>query len=775
MTRPSPDPQHLMAAIAASSGDVIYAKDVQGRLVFANPAALGLIGKPAEQVLGHTDAEFLDDKAAAAAVMRNDRRVIDFGETLEVEEVVPRPDGSEAVWASRKTPYRDEAGRIVGLLGISRDITERKRIERERELLAGQRQLALDAAGMGWWHYDPLSRTASFDQRYCEIFGVEGREKPNEEILRLLHPDDLPRVWEQVEAALDPVSPRPYHCQYRIRRPDGQLRWIEAHGLAVFGQRNGVRTATSFVGTVQDITGRKSTEQELHKAQQLLQSTMDHFPTVIAFKDREGRFIEANKAVLDILGRPRAQVLGLGAADLLDAATAREIADVERQVMQDRSSRQVERSRTVHGRRWMFLDTVFPLITGSGEVYGVGYISHDLTAVKEAQQALASANEELRAGARQKDILLATLAHELRNPLAPLRTVAAILEHRSDAATIAKVRSVIDRQVSHLVRLVDDLLDVSQVTGGQVQLRPERLDLAQLAALVTGRFQDEAASRGVSLWLAPPGDRPVVSADEGRLSQCIGSLLQNALKFTPARGRVEVRVGRRAATAFVEVRDTGAGIEPANLERIFGLFVQDQPSGMNGQSGFGIGLALTRRLMELHGGSVKASSEGLGRGASFTLELPLVALADDAGVHAAHAAHQAPVRDANEPRRRRILVVDDNHDAAVSTSELLLLHGFDAAIALTGADALGRAASWQPDLVLLDIGLPDISGYEVCRRIRADSSFGKPVLVAHTGWSQDADRQLAAEAGFDLHMAKPVDTGQLLRQVESFLQQRAGP
>jgi len=308
----------LIDAITHSTDDVIYAKDDLGRFRFANPAALALIGKPLEQVLGRTDAQLLEDPATARQMMENDRRIMERGAAMELEEAVPLPDGTQRVWLSRKAPYRDAQGRVVGLLGISRDITERKRVEAERDTLAQQRQLALDAAHMGWWHLDPISGATWFDKRLVEIFGLGDHQATLDDMYQLIHPADVSWVRAATEAALDPDQPQPQpFAIVRINRADGELRWVEAHGLAVFEGEGRARRASDFVGTATDITERKKTEQALRDSQQLLQSTMDQLPAMITYKDWEGRYLNVNKAMEKLVGLPHALIVGKTAYDLI--------------------------------------------------------------------------------------------------------------------------------------------------------------------------------------------------------------------------------------------------------------------------------------------------------------------------------------------------------------------------------------------------------------------------------------------------------------------------
>ena len=382
---------------------------------------------------------------------------------------------------------------------------------------------------------------------------------------------------------------------------------------------------------------------------------------------------------------------------------------------------------------------------------------------------------DLRRADRQKDEFLATLAHELRNPLAPIRTAVELIRQRQPTdAVVLRARDVIERQVSHLALLVDDLLEVSRINTGTIQLRLELLDLCAVVASVAESAGPtlRAAGRTLVPDLGSALDRvPVmVNGDETRLSQCVLNLLNNAVKFTQPGGCITVRVLTQGHQAVVEVSDNGIGIAADNLDRIFELFVQANPSGSDGHTGLGIGLALTRKLVVLHGGTVNATSAGTGHGSCFRIELPLLAspaamamtptptpttkTTTTSTTTTTHdTLEQAPIEPAASGAR--VLVVDDNCDAADMLCQLLTFKGFDATAQYTGEGALRAIESRPPDAVLLDIGLPDMIGYQVCRRIRAMAGLEQPVVIALTGWGQASDRKRAQAAGFDGHLTKP--------------------
>ena len=357
--------------------------------------------------------------------------------------------------------------------------------------------------------------------------------------------------------------------------------------------------------------------------------------------------------------------------------------------------------------------------------------------------------EALRDANRRKDEFLAVLAHELRNPLAPIRNSLHILRMTVQNPAIERVTETLERQVNHMVRLVDDLLEVSRITRGKIELRKELVEVAAIlrSALETSRPLIDAA--GHQLNLAIPPEPLMLEGDPIRLAQVIANLLNNAAKFTEPGGQIWISVRREAATVAISVRDTGGGIPPDMLPRVFEMFTQVDRRANRAQGGLGIGLALVKNLVEMHGGNVAVHSDGIGQGCEFVVRLPL---------SVARLSNDLPGNEAgpaNTPASRRILVVDDNRDAANSLGMLLKLIGADVQIAYNGSDALEAFATCKPAVVLLDIGMPGMDGYEVARRIRQEPHSGDVTLIALTGWGQEEDRQRSRAAGFDHHLVKP--------------------
>jgi len=517
-----------------------------------------------------------------------------------------------------------------------------------------------------------------------------------------------------------------------------------------------------------DITDRIHAEKALRERQQLLQSTMDNFPTVIAYKDLEGRFLDVNHKVEKVLGMSRQALCGLTMHDLLPAADADVLRRHDLEVMQTRQAIQTEKTTLLASGTLHHLDTSFPLIDTDGRVYGTGHISHDITDIRLAEQALNAANAQLREADRQKDEFLATLAHELRNPLAPIRTAVEVIRLRNPAdQAIQRARTVIERQVLHLTHLVDDLLDISRITRGTVHLQHETLDLCSVVQSAIDSVQSTLDAAGLTLTHLTDQPPIPVRGDATRLVQCVINLLTNAIKFTPPGGGVTVRVAREGRMVAIEVSDNGSGIPAGSLERIFELFVQERPSGLQGNTGLGIGLALTRKLVLLHGGSVQAASDGPGQGSTFRIELP----ADGAPESVPAPAAEAP---AAEGGGTRLLVVEDNRDAADLLAEMMEMMGFRVTVAYTGESALATMEQDMPDAVLMDIGLPDMNGYEVCRRLRQLPVPRQPVAIALTGWGNDNDRDRATEAGFNGHLTKPAEPDRIVALLHELLAASGG-
>jgi PAS domain S-box-containing protein len=409
--------------------------------------------------------------------------------------------------------------------------------------------------------------------------------------------------------------------------------------------------------------------------------------------------------------------------------------------------------------RWV-RDRLFPVRDSRDEVYRVARVTSDITRRKEMEALL-------RAADANKNEFLATLAHELRNPLSPIRNAAALLGASGTGAIErqARAREVITRQVDHLAHLVDDLLDVARISEGKIALRQEEVELGGVIAQALETAGPLIAAREHTLELVQPERRIWLMGDPVRLAQSMGNLLHNAAKFTPKGGRIKVEVTLLDAVVRIAVQDNGIGIAEDNLSRIFGMFAQAAVPPDRAPEGLGIGLSLVSRLLEMHGGRLAATSPGIGLGSTFTVELPVLRTTAPAG-QGADAAQAAAGQPAPASGGRKVLLVDDNVDAMEMMAFLLAEMGYEAHTTADAGNLVQMASDLRPDVIVLDIGLPGVDGYELARMIKRQPELAAIRLVAHTGYGSPEDRRKAHEAGFDAHLVKPAE----LEDLEKALQ-----
>jgi PAS domain S-box-containing protein len=540
--------------------------------------------------------------------------------------------------------------------------------------------------------------------------------------------------------------------QVHGRRKDGSIFPME---LAVSESRLG--TGRIFTGIVRDITEYKRAVEErtrllgeLEAERALLNTLLDNAPVGFGFFDRELRFVRLNPALAGLNGLPVEAHLGRALREVLPRLSP-EVFDAFRHVFQTGTSivNKEFRGETprMPGRPRYWLCSFYPVKTADGVVLGAGAVVTDIDDRKRMEEALKEAD-------RRKDQFLAMLAHELRNPMAPI----------SNAVQIMKVQGlkgpnfewsvkVIEDQVKHMTRMVDDLLDVSRITRGKVVLQKEPTDLRSVVELAVEASRPLIEDYHHHLTITLP-DRPVLlEVDPARMAQVLSNLLNNAAKYTDEGGEIALIAEREGREVAIRVRDNGTGIAPELLPHIFDMFTQADQTLSRSRGGLGIGLTLVRSLVEMHHGWVTASSAGPGLGSEFTVRLPISTEAS------AEPSADEPSGPDAVPRlpRRRILVVDDNRSNATSLGVLLRTLGQDVEMAYDGPAALELVRRRRPDLVLLDIGLPGMDGYEVARRCREDEGLRRIMLVAMTGYGKDEDRRRSQEAGFNAHLVKPVD------------------
>jgi signal transduction histidine kinase len=511
----------------------------------------------------------------------------------------------------------------------------------------------------------------------------------------------------------------------------------------------------------------EASPQELRQRLHSLHALIENAPVPIAIAHDPGcRSITANRALAALLRLPEEANISLTPppGDCAPYRIQRDGLDVPPDELpmqyaiahRTRVSNEIEIVRA-DGSVLYVQNDVEPLIDTTGQVYGCVSVCVDLTDRRLAEIALREAD-------RRKDEFLATLSHELRNPLAPIRAAVEIMRlAQSDTALAEKARATIERQLLHLVRITDDLLDVARITQNRVELRRERLDLRSVVDAAIEACRPMIDAQGLALTLDVPPQPLWVVADATRLAQAFSNLLNNAAKYTERGGQIRVSMATADNTASVTVADTGLGIDPRMLPLVFEMFTQLQAHRDRAQGGLGIGLTLAKRLIELHGGTIEAQSEGVGRGSRFTVRLTTApAPAPEAEVA------PAPPPLASDSQTCRVLVAEDNQDAAEMMRLMLMFKGHDVRVANDGAEAIALAERFTPHIAFVDIGMPRVDGYEAARRIR-ERLGARIVLVAVTGWGQDEDKQRSRDAGFDHHITKPPEPDALDRLIATCL------
>ncbi|HEY9422025.1 MAG TPA: ATP-binding protein [Thermoanaerobaculia bacterium] len=510
-----------------------------------------------------------------------------------------------------------------------------------------------------------------------------------------------------------------------------------------------------------EIARRKKAEEDLHQQREWLRVTLESIGDAVIATDPQGAVVFLNPTAESLTAWPQHEAIGQPLETvfrIVNEETRQPVANPIVRVLREGIIVGLANHTlllTRDGRELPIDDSAAPIRDGEGEILGAVLVFHDIAERRTLEQEIFERAERLAEAGRRKDEFLAMLAHELRNPLAPIRNALQILRApEASPAVVERAREMMERQIHHMVRLVDDLLDVSRITRGKVQLQKETVDLAALAARAAESLRPLMESQGIELSVSLPSGPLLLDADPVRLEQVLFNLLHNGAKFTPAGGRVWLSGSLEGREAVLRVRDTGIGVPADLLPIIFEPFTQADHSLDRSRGGLGIGLTLVQGLMALHGGTVEARSEGPGLGSEFVLRLPLQEIpvgGEDRGEPAPQASGSL-----------RVLVVDDNEDAAETVAVLLSLWGYEVRIAWDGFSALDAAAEFDPEAILLDIGLPRLDGYEVARRLRERGTGA--LLVAMTGYGREEDRRRSREAGFDEHLVKPVDPA-VLRDV----------
>jgi PAS domain S-box-containing protein len=730
-----------------------------GRFVRANRRYCEMVGYTAAELLGGMTFHQLthpDDRGRNLAAVTP--FVQDKGGSFEIEKRYVRKGGS-VIWVHLTgTLIRDSAGRPTRMLASAIDVTERREAEQALRVRTAELESLLTSAPLGLAFFDRHHRYTRVNAALAQMNGIRAADHAGRPIAELLpaHAPVVSPLIDRVFATGEGVG----NVEVTGETPaqPGCVR----HWLTGFYPVRDGRGVVEAVGAwAVEITDRKRAEELLRRSADELRTLSESLPQIVFTATAGGALDYVNSRWTEFTGLTLEESADAGAGGTIHPADLGAHRAAWAEALRAGLPLQSEfRCRRVDGAyRWL-LCRAFPLKDAEGRVVKWFGTSTDMDDLRQAQDALREAD-------RRKDEFLATLAHELRNPLAPVRNALQVLRLRGEPTPeLGWARDVIDRQVRQMTRLIDDLLDVSRIATGKLVLRKERVGLAAVVQGAVETSRPLIEEQGHELTVALPGEPVYLDADLTRLAQVLLNLLTNAAKYTDRGGRIRLTAGRQGGEVVVSVQDTGIGIPADKLPTLFAMFSQVEGSVARSQGGLGIGLCLAKRLVEMHGGRIEAHSDGPGKGSEFVVRLPLP---DGAAAAPAPAGSSGPAAGA----LFRILIVDDNRDGADSLAMMLQMLGNDTRTAYDGAEALSAAAAFRPDVILLDIGLPRLTGYEVCRRLRAEPGGAGVVVIAQTGWGQEEDRRKSHEAGFDHHLVKPVDPDALLQLLAGLRAARA--
>jgi PAS domain S-box-containing protein len=749
-----------LASIVETSDDAIISKSLDGIIQSWNGAAERVFGYPAAEAIGrHISLVIPPDRIAEEdhiiATLKAGRRIDHF----ETERV--RKDGRRILVSLTVSPIKDDDGNFIGASKVVRDVTLQRRADaRERELLA--EAAAANAKFQAFFEQGALfagimerdGTVIEANRLSCEGCGFSREQSIGKPFWEGPWWSPSPALAQRIRAACAQASSgTTFRDEMAYFVGDGSERIADVTIVPIKDEAGKV---LFLAPTGIDITDRKRAEADRQKFVTLVESSTDF----IGMCDLRGVPFFVNRAGLAMVG-------------LDDLEHARRVPVKDFFFPEDQPTIMEKFFPSVlaegHGEieirfrhfktgeaRWMAYK-VLTLPDAAGRPTAFATVSQDVTERKRLADDLRTLAADLSEANRRKTEFLAMLAHELRNPLAPIsNAVRALRVGHGDAKMARAALGMFERQVGQLARLVDDLLDLSRVTRGKIALRKQAVELVPIVEQAVEAMRARYGSLGHELTVILPSQPVYLSADPTRLAQVIGNLLNNACKFTDPGGHIGLAVTHEGAQAVVRVRDNGIGIAVDQLPHVFKMFTQADTSLERARDGLGIGLTLVKALVEMHGGTVDARSDGLGRGSEFEVRLPAL---EEASATVAHAAESHPTT----PVGHRVLIVDDNVDGADSLAMLLEEVGHETQKAHDGVEAIAVAERVRPDAVLLDIGLPKLNGYEVCRRLRQRPWGAKLMIVALTGWGQEEDRQRSLDAGFDTHLVKPVDHDVLMR------------
>ena len=753
--------EEFSSTVLESSPDCVNVLDGSGRLQFMNANGARLLEiDDLANFHGQPWWKLWPDESEATvrdAVERAGR-----GESVHFQMFGPTWKGSPKWWDVVVAPVPGKGGedRAQTLISVSRDMTAQRAAEQELRESEARLALGMEVVELGLAEVDYTTGLTHLAASAARLFGLGDAAVtlPRAAVKATFHPEDREEVERRVAQCRDPAGRGWFEMEHRVVWPSGEVRWLSVRQQVFFTGEGAARRPARAILVALDVTDAKAASEALRVSDERFRAAIDAVSDIVWTNNSQGE-MEGEQAIWgSFTGQRRHEYQGYGWSKAVHPDDAQPTIDAWQLAVAEKRTFEFEHRVRRHDGEWRLCSIrAVPLLNVRQEVREWVGVHTDITDRKRAEEQLRRQAAELSDADRRKDEFLATLAHELRNPLAPVSNSIELMKRaKGDSALQERARATIERQVAQMVRLIDDLLDVSRITRDKLTLKPERIDLKSIVNHAVEICRPHCEREHQDFRVVLPTASIPLHADAARLAQVLGNLLNNASKFTPAGGRIDLIAELLGGEVVVTVRDNGIGIAPEMQLGVFDLFTQVDASRSLSKGGLGIGLALAKRLTEMHGGTIAVHSDGPGRGSEFVLRLPVILDDRYPEQTQALAGAMAPVS------ARRILVVDDNADIATSMVDLLALDGHETLMAQDGLEAVAKAASFRPHVILLDIGLPNLNGYEACRRIREQAWTQDLLIIAMTGWGQAGDRRKSADAGFDNHCVKPVDHAVLM-------------
>jgi PAS domain S-box-containing protein len=731
----------------ASIADAVIATDAKGRVTFMNPVAESLTGWTYRDASGRPLNEVFKaiNEQTREPVSNPALQALDKGLVVALanHSVLLAKDGTERAIDDTAAPIQTAETGITGAVLVFRDISERRLAQRQLIESRERLRITLESIGDAVIATDAAGRVSFVNPIAEQLLGYRAEQtvgRPLRNVFNIVNELTREPVENPVERVLRDGKIVGMANHTLLVRPDGTSIPIDDSAAPI---QDGQGSIVGVVLVFRDVSEQRRAE----KSQATLAAIVESSDDAIVSKDLNGRIMTWNLGAERLFGYREDEAIGQPITLIIPPERIHEEAEILRRI---RNGERTDHYETVRVRKdgtpAEISLTVSPVRSADGTIIGASKIARDITERRAMER-------QLREADRQKDNFIAIVAHELRNPLSPIQNTIKVLQlERSADRELQHYCDLIEKEITQINRLLGDLLDSSRITQGKLSLQKERIDLTRAVNRAVEATRPAIDEAGHHLTVDLSSQPLVVEADPMRLAQVFSNLLNNAAKFTESGGDIRVTTERQGNQAVVRISDSGIGIAPELMSKIFDMFVQGETVMERRHGGLGLGLTLARDIVQLHGGTVEAKSDGVGHGSEFMVSLPLAI-----GPRPVEAGRSAAIKMAAGSPPRRIVIVDDSKNQVLSLERLFKRMGHEVRVAYDAAGAIRVMEEFLPDFALIDIGLPGVNGYDLARRLREQAQFRTVTLIAQTGWGREEDRNQARAAGFDYHLVKPID------------------